>query len=85
MKKNRDKDYLIRWVCLKKIFLIMKLTCVFMFFLLFHVSAKTDAQAKVSLEVENASLLDVIQSLRSQTGYRFFFNHNELKKVDIFQ
>ncbi|MEJ8779122.1 MULTISPECIES: SusC/RagA family TonB-linked outer membrane protein [Butyricimonas] len=60
----------------------MKLTCVFMFFLLFHVSAKTDAQAKVSLEVENASLLDVIQSLRSQTGYRFFFNHNELKKVD---
>lgn len=82
MKKNRDKDYLIRWVCLKKIFLIMRLTCVFMFFLLFHVSAKTDAQAKVSLEVENASLLDVIQSLRSQTGYRFFFNHNELKKVD---
>lgn len=82
MKKKRDEGYLVEWVCLKKIFLFMKLMCVFMFFLLFQVSAKTEAQVRVSLEVENASLLDVIQSLRSQTGYKFFFNHNELKKAD---
>ena len=26
-------------------------------------------------------MLEIIQELRQQTGYKFFFNHNELKKV----
>ena len=81
MKKKRDAEYPDHWVSLKKIFLVMKLMCVLVVFLTFQLSAVTYAQKKVTLNFENVSMLEVIQELRSQTGYKFFFNHNELKKV----
>ena len=59
----------------------MKLTCFFTVLLLLQVSAATYSQKRVNLDVENVSMLDVIQELRQQTGYKFFFNHNELEKV----
>ncbi|OKZ20607.1 MAG: SusC/RagA family TonB-linked outer membrane protein [Butyricimonas synergistica] len=82
MKKNRNEDYPGRWVCLKKILLVMKLMCVCTLMLFLQASGITYSQKKVNLNVENVSMLDVIQELRKQTGFKFFFNHNELKKVN---
>ncbi len=62
-------------------FLILESICFFMFVSIFQISAETYLQQKVTLNVENATMLDVIRELRKQTGYKFFFNHNELKKI----
>ena len=82
MKKERDEGHPRRCACQKKVFLMMKLTCVFMFFLFLRASAEVSAQVKVSLDFENANLLEVMQTIREQTGYKFFFNHNELRKIE---
>ena len=81
MKKKRDDGIPVREACVKKWFLVMKLICVFTLFLLLKVSANGFSQKKISLDFEKASMLEIIQELRQQTGYKFFFNHNELKKV----
>ena len=81
MKKKRDDGIPVRGTCVKKWFLVMKLICVFTLFLLFKVSANGLAQKKINLDLERVSMLEIIQELRQQTGYKFFFNHNELKKV----
>ena len=81
MKKNRNEGYPAEWVCLKKMILVMKLTCFLTVLLLLQVSAATYSQKRVNLDVESVSMLDVIRELRQQTGYKFFFNHNELEKV----
>lgn len=82
MKKERDKRCRGRQECQKKAFLMMKLTCLFMFFLFLRTSAVTNAQVRVSLDFENANLLEIMQTIREQTGYKFFFNHNELRKIE---
>ena len=82
MKKERDKRCRGRRECQKKAFLMMKLTCLFMFFLFLRTSAVTNAQVRVSLDFENANLLEIMQTIREQTGYKFFFNHNELRKIE---
>lgn len=81
MQKKRDDGIPVREACVKKWFLVMKLICVFTLFLLLKVSANGFSQKKISLDFEKASMLEIIQELRQQTGYKFFFNHNELKKV----
>ena len=81
MKKKRDDGIPVWGGMCKKWFLIMKLICVFTLLLMFKVSANGFSQKKVNLNVEKASMLEIIQELRQQTGYKFFFNHNELKKV----
>ena len=81
MKKNPDEGFPVRGTCYKKTILIMKLMCVFTLFLLLKVSATGLAQKKINLNFEQVSMLEVIQELRQQTGYKFFFNHNELKRV----
>ena len=82
MKKGRDDGHPRRWSCQGKLILTMKLTCFFVFLLFLRVGAETSAQVKVSLDVENVNLLEVMQTIREQTGYKFFFNHNELKKIE---
>lgn len=63
-----------------KILLVMKLT----FFLLLagflHVSAITHAQ-KVNLRYNNASLERVLNNLKSQTGYKLFYNNDMLSNT----
>ena len=81
MKKNRNKDCLGMIRCPKKSMLVMKWMCVFSFLVLFQISAVAYSQKKVTLDVNEMELVDVIQELRKQTGYKFFFNHNELKKA----
>ena len=81
MQKKRDDGIPVREACVKKWFLVMKLICVFTLFLVLKASANGFTQKKVSLDFEKANMLEIIQELRQQTGYKFFFNHNELKKV----
>ena len=81
MKKKRDDGIPVREACVKKWFLVMRLICVFTLFLLLKVSGNGFSQKKINLDLERVSMLEIIQELRQQTGYKFFFNHNELKKV----
>lgn len=81
MRKNRNKDCLGIIKCPEKSMLVMKWICVFSCMLLFQISAVAYSQKKVTLDVNEMELVDVIQELRKQTGYKFFFNHNELKKA----
>jgi TonB-linked SusC/RagA family outer membrane protein len=62
---------------LLKIFLIMKLTIVFLIATLLHVSAASYSQ-NVSLKVKNASLLDVFKQLRKQSGVGFVYDNKML-------
>ena len=59
----------------------MRWMCVFSCMLLFQISAVAYSQKKVTLDVNGMEMVDVIQELRKQTGNKFFFNHNELKKT----
>ena len=81
MKKKRDDGIPVREACVKKWFLVMSLIWVFTLFLLLKVSGNGFSQKKINLDLERVSMLEIIQELRQQTGYKFFFNHNELKKV----
>ena len=51
---------------------IMRLTIIIMTTLLLQVSAATRAQ-KVTLNLKNASLVTVLQSVKQQTGYNFLY------------
>lgn len=82
MKKNRNEGNPSKWVYLKKMILVMKLTCFFTLLLVVSsVRAASYSQKRVNLNVEGVSMLEVIKELRQQTGFKFFFNHNELEKV----
>lgn len=82
MKKKRNGDRPDPWGGLRKCCKVMRLTAILSFFLVFNVSAGMYAQKKVSLDMQQVSVLDVIKEIRTQTGVRFFFNHNELEKID---
>lgn len=56
----------------KHILRIMRLTIIIMTTLLLQVSASTSAQ-KVTLNLKNASLVTVLQSVKEQTGYNFLY------------
>ncbi|PXZ44591.1 MULTISPECIES: SusC/RagA family TonB-linked outer membrane protein [Sanguibacteroides] len=43
-----------------------------------HLQAQTDTTARVSLNVQNTSLIKIIESLRVQSRYNFLFNSSEL-------
>lgn len=59
----------------------MKISALILFVGIFSVSAKSYSQeAKVSLEVENVTVNEVFEIIRSQTAYSFWF---DLKNVDI--
>ncbi|WP_162996520.1 TonB-dependent receptor [Mucilaginibacter celer] len=70
----------------------MKLTCALVMMVIMQVSARTYAQ-KVSLDVQKASLEDVLYDLRLQSGYDFIYSSTimnsatpvslSLKNVDI--
>lgn len=63
-----------------KVIRIMKLTIVLWVVALMQVSAATYAQ-KVTLNVQNASLEQVLNNLGRQTGYNFVYNTGMLKKA----
>lgn len=80
MKKKRDRHLPPTGICLKQILVTMKLTGLLIFLFTIQLSAKSVAQHQVSLEMKDVGIVEIIQALRVQTGVRFFYNHNELKR-----
>lgn len=71
--------------CAAKTLLTMKITALLLFLAVFQVSASTFAQ-QVTLSEKNASLNQVFDHIRQQTGYDFLLNKDVLKNaspVDI--
>lgn len=60
---------------------IMKISMLILFLGIFSISAKTYSQeARISLEVENATINEVFEIIKTRTSYSFWF---DLKNVDI--
>ncbi|SKB95397.1 TonB-linked outer membrane protein, SusC/RagA family [Sphingobacterium nematocida] len=62
-----------------KLWLIMKLTLLFVFAALMHVSASTFAQ-RVTISKPNAKLIDVFSAIQKQTGVDFVYSNSVLSK-----
>ena len=85
MKKN---DVWGRSVPINFIFLFRVMKLCFLFLVIFNLAvvAAGSAQVKrVSLTMENAELRQVFKKLKQQTGLRFFFNEEKLKREDVRQ
>ena len=61
---------------------IMKLLGIFLLVGFLQVSAKTFSQ-KVSISVKDAPLTKVFEAITKQTGFRFFYNQEQLRKAKL--
>lgn len=66
-----------------KLLVIMKLSLVLNLICTLAISAPSFSQGKVSVSLKNAKVKDVLKSIESQTGYRFFYN-DELSDINRF-
>ena len=64
---------------LHKLLRVMKLTCILLIATALHVSATGYAQS-ITLSVKDAPLTKVFESIKEQSGYRFFYNEEQLQK-----
>jgi TonB-linked SusC/RagA family outer membrane protein len=64
-----------------KFLLIMKLTFILMVVALLQVSAATSYGQKISINKTDASLVDVLNDIRQQSGYSFLYNSQMLKQA----
>ncbi len=70
-----------RFGILRKLIRVMKLTTVLCIVALMQVNANTYSQ-KISLNVKNASLENVLALISSQSSYNFIYNSTMLKEAD---
>jgi TonB-dependent starch-binding outer membrane protein SusC len=68
----------ISWLCVPKIFLIMRLTTFFLLVLALQVKANGYAQEKITLSVSDVSLETVFQNIHQQSGYNFLYSDQVL-------
>lgn len=87
MKKNRLFDYLARagW---KKWVQIMKLTAFLILLFVIDASASFSQSTKISVKVENGTLIDIFSKIEAQSEYRFFYQNEQIsdsgrKTVDV--
>lgn len=64
-----------------KLLLIMKLTAILLFLALMQASAKGYSQ--ITLKEKNAPLEKVLESIKRQTGYVFFYDNNDVRQTRI--
>src|ERR1700744_2837332 len=64
-----------------KIFLVMKLTTLIILIAFMQVSAKTYSQ--ITLHVNNKPLTEVLETVKKQTGYVFFYEGHLLDNINI--
>lgn len=64
--------------CLKKLFLIMKLTIVLLFVFNFQILANVYSQNKVSLNLSSADFKKVVSEIEKKTSYRFVFSERKI-------
>ena len=63
----------------KKCFKIMRLTILFVFGLVFYASGSTYSQnTKLSLDIQNSTLLELIQKIESRSKFVFLYQANDL-------
>lgn len=74
MEKNRW-NIPITWNDFRKVWLMTKFVIIFLFMMSMNVSANLYSQTKtVSIKMERGSLEEIIQVLKRQTEYGFFYN-----------
>lgn len=79
MKKNRDLD-IGRCSCVvRKIWLAMRIWCVFMLLGLTTVAARSHSQVRLNLSLKEVSLAEVFKEISRVSGYEFVYSSNELK------
>lgn len=69
----------------KKMMLVMKMFA-FLFLLSLHVSANTYSQNKITLQVHNGFLIEVLKAIETQSDYRFYYSDDIImakKEVSI--
>lgn len=78
MKKQLDHAMLHNGMTWKKTFMIMKSLLVCMFLGIIQLSANNvySQNQKVSLNLENASLYEILNVISNQTDYEFLYNHS---------
>ena len=59
----------------------MRLACVLLLACVTTAGARAQERERVTVAFEGASLLEVVQTLREETGQAFLFNHDELRRV----
>lgn len=69
-----------RSYCVEKVLRVMKLTIVLLTMALLHTTAAGLAQ-KVSINVENVSIIEVLEQIQLQTSYSFLYNSRDLKNT----
>jgi len=80
MKKNDPKQRYRRWPVLKKMLIIMKLTTLMCFVVLFQVSAKSYSQeTKLNLKFEKETLENAFSKIEANSEFSIFYK-NELIK-----
>ncbi len=87
MKKSNHRSDFHLGSGTKRMKLKMKISLLLSFMMLFQLSANSAfSQNKIALDYEKAPLKKVLNSIKSQSGYRFFYNVKEIndtKKVSI--
>jgi TonB-linked SusC/RagA family outer membrane protein len=64
---------------LKKIFSVMKYALLFMFISILSVTAESYAQqAKVSVNIQNGSIYDIVSAIEKQTDFMFFYKSDDI-------
>lgn len=83
MEKNRWNIPIV-WNDFQKVWLMTKFVIIFLFMMSMNVSASLYSQTKtVSIKMERGSLEEIIQVLKGQTDYGFFYNidNEDIKNV----
>ncbi len=79
MKKKLINDFLPRGRELKKLLLIMKISLILTLVTVLNVTASVYSQsARINLELKNANLEEVFQSIQEQTEFDFFYKNEYL-------
>src|SRR3569833_3005376 len=77
---NRSLRVLTAWIS-PKVLLVMKLTTAMLILFLVQVSAKSYSQ--ITLNEQNSSLEKVLNSIKKQTGYSFFYDAQDVKDASV--
>ena len=65
-----------------KVFSTMRLAVLFMLIMCIQLSASGFAQQKISLNVRDMSIRNLLKSIEKQTAYRFVYSNNTIKNDD---
>lgn len=85
MKKKRMKWLFIRNYKLRKILRIMRLSLILLFCGLQLVSAKVEAQAKITVGQKEITYLNLFTQIKEQTGFTVVYSNNELDKNKVIE